>query len=84
VKQNDSLDFTVFLEKLQKRSVTENGEKVDFQNAKCLCIHKDAPVTFSIKCFHNDIELFKSVNLSKVKKGRPSCFAEEGLSLMDI
>jgi hypothetical protein len=33
---------------------------------------------------HNDIELFKSVNLNKVKKGRPSCFAKEGLSLMHV
>jgi hypothetical protein len=84
MKQNDSLGFTVFLERLQKRSVTENGEKVDFRNAKILCIHKDAPMTFFVKCSHNNIKLFKSVNLNKVKKGQPSCFAEEGSSLMDV
>jgi hypothetical protein len=83
MKQNDSLDFTLFLERLQKRSVTENGEKVDFRNAKILRILEDAPMTFSVKCSHNDIELFKSVNVNKVKRGRPSCFAKEG-SLMDV
>jgi hypothetical protein len=78
------LDFTLFLERHQKHSVTENGEKVDFRNAKILRIHKDAPVTFFVKWSHKDIELFKSVNLDKVKKGRPSCFAKEGLSLMGV
>jgi hypothetical protein len=83
-KQTDFLDFTVFLERHQKRSVTENGEKVDFQNAKILHIHKDAPITFFIKWSYKDNELFKSVNLNKVKKGRLSCFAKEGLSLMGV
>jgi hypothetical protein len=30
------------------------------------------------------LELFKIVSLNKVKKGRPSYFAEKGLSSMDI
>ena len=84
MKQNDCLDFTVFLERLQKCSVTQNGEKVDFRNDKILHIRKDAPMTFFVKWSHNDIELFKSVNLNKVKKGRPSGFVKEGLSLMDV
>ena len=84
MKQNDFLDVTVFLERLQKRNVTENLEKVDFQNAKILCIHKDSPMTFYLKWSYNDTELFKSVNLHKVKNGGPSCFAKDGLSLMDV
>ena len=57
---------------------------MDFRNAKILGIHKHAPMTFFVKWSHKDIELFKSVNLNKVKKGRLSCFAEEDLSLMDV
>jgi hypothetical protein len=67
-----------------RSAVTQNGEKVDFRNDNILRIRKDAPMTFFVKWSHNDIELFKSVNLNKVKKGRPSCFAKEGLSLMDV
>ena len=57
---------------------------MDFRNAKILGIHKHAPMTFFVKWSLKDIELFKSVNLNKVKKGRPLCFAKEGLSLIGV
>ncbi|KAJ8893163.1 hypothetical protein PR048_005746 [Dryococelus australis] len=84
MNRSDFLSFECFTNKLQKRTTTMDGDKVELRKLSQLNFKEEYPTKFEMKLCYSELESVRYVDVTRSTRGRPTKAAASNKVLAGI